>query len=233
MSYTDKNGSSKVCSIHQPVFMPYLGVIDKIWNSDTFVALDDVQYVRRGYVNRNKILTQDGVQWLTIPVKKMTRDALISEIEIDFSVDWQNKMYHTIQHAYSKAPYYAEVMEVIGQLFTTKHSVLSSVNMDLLKNILAYLGIHAPFSFVYSSEFPVIDDPSSRLADRTLRSGSSVYLSGENGREYLDLSKMGGVEVRYNEYTCKEYPQYNSKEFVPYLSVLDFLMNMGYNKDRL
>lgn len=215
-----------IVACHQPVFLPYLGVIRKIMDSDCFILLEDVQYVRRGYINRNKILIQGKPQWLTVPVKKASRETPINEIEISYDTDWRDKMLSTIEHVYKKAPYFSEVFPIIEDALKWKFAYLMYFNAYLLISILNYLEINT--KVCRSSQFDVYTlNPTDRLITLTKKVGGDTYLSGENGRKYMELDKFKDIKVEFQEYKIKPYPQFNSKEFVPYLSILDYMMNMG------
>ena len=215
-----------IVTAHQPTFLPYLGIVRKIIDSDYLVLLDDVQYVRRGFVNRNKIFTRDGEKWITVPVVKADRNAKINEIRIDYSTNWNEKMLSTIKHTYGNAPYYDEVSPLMNDLLRTHYDLLVDLNIHTLKTLCKYLGIDT--KMVCSSEYQLSDDPTERLVDAVNVLGGSTYLSGKNGIEYLDLSKFGSVHVEFQNYECKKYPQFNNRGgFAPYMSVLDYVMNMG------
>ena len=94
----------KTVSIHQPVYLPWLGFFKKIMSSDIFVFLDDVQYEKNGFQNRNKIRTYDGDMWLTVPVKAKSQ-TLLNEVSIDNSGNWSNKHIKSVFYNYSKTKY--------------------------------------------------------------------------------------------------------------------------------
>lgn len=219
-----------VVAAHQPVFLPYLGVVSKALKSDVLVVLDDVQYVRRGFMNRNRILRADGPHWLTVPVQKADRDVQLIDVAVSYDHPWVPAMFESVRHTYGKAPFYDEAMEVLSPL-THRTDWLRNLNTMLLLKVLRYYGWQG--SMVFSSRFPAVEDPTERLLDRTRRVGGSVYLSGPNGKEYMSEVE-GDVRVEFHDYACVEYPQVtNGGDFVPFMSVLDYMMNVGDSKAAL
>jgi len=211
--------------VHQPVFLPYLGVVGKIAHADGLVLLDDVQYVRRGFMNRNRILTKDGEHWLTVPVRKAPQDTQVKDIEISYETDWQRQMKRTLEMAYGKAPHFEATMAALQPLWVAKPNHLMDLNVLLLERVLKFFGVSVPVW--WSSDFPPVEDPTQRLLDRVERVGGTVYVAGANGKAYMELTGDERVKVQFEEYACPEYAQFNSTEFVPYLSVVDYMMNVG------
>ena len=93
-------------AIHQPEYIPWFHLFEKISLSDEFIFLDDVQYLRRGFQSRNKILTKHGEKWLTIPTIKNSREAKINQIVLDNSQEWQKKHFKVICESYRKSEYF-------------------------------------------------------------------------------------------------------------------------------
>ena len=209
---------------HQPVFLPYLGVFRKALDSDVFIVLNDVQFVKNSFMNRNKILTKQGESWLTVPVKKAPLDTLVYDIEVSYLKEWRRAMQRTLQETYGKASFFAEVMDVLAPVFE-EHAYMSDLNVELFGDVLQYFG--QPREFVYSSDFQPVKNATERLLVRTEQAGCDTYLAGKNGKEYMSSTNEQGIAIEFQDYECKEYPQFNSKVFVPSLSVVDYMMNMG------
>jgi hypothetical protein len=107
-----------ILSVHQPQYLPWIGYLDKVKKSDAFVFLDNVQYKKREFQNRNKIRTKEGWIWLTVPV--ITKDRYfqkIAEVEIDRTVDWRNDHWKSIEHSYAKAPFFAAYKERFAAIY--------------------------------------------------------------------------------------------------------------------
>jgi hypothetical protein len=208
------------------VFFPYLGIIDKIKQCDTFIFLDDVQFEAGGFQNRNKILTKDGVKWLTVPLKRPNYKMNLQQIEINYDTDWQYNMLGQLKYSYGKCPFFQEVFDLVNRLFGNKYQYLVELNIASMILLMQYFNIKCLVD--YSSKYP--DKPNEnndRIVYLTKQSGRKTYLSGINGKEYIDLNKFQDISLVYQEFAIKEYEQKWSDLFVPYMSVLDYMMQMG------
>ena len=121
----------KIISIRQPGYLPYIGFFKKIESVDNFVILDDVQYTRSGWDNRNKIKTHEGEMFLTIPVLNNTKK-MLNQVEIDYSKDWINKHKSTIKYQYKQAPFFDLYWKEIEEILEKSHKKLLDLNMDLI-----------------------------------------------------------------------------------------------------
>ena len=118
-----------ILTAHQPVYLPWLGLFHKIALADTFVFFDQVQYLPKDWMNRNKIKTTSGEIFLTVPVfTKGHREKKTSEIEINNNENWQNKHLKTIKLNYSKTPYYEEYIPFFEEVYSKKWVKLSQLN---------------------------------------------------------------------------------------------------------
>lgn len=224
LSRRPQPASFRVVTIHQPDFLPWLGFFDRWAKSDIYIVLDDVQFLRRGWHNRDKVKTPQGVQWLTIPTRKKGRyDQLIREVEIDYSSDWRYKHLETIRMSYHKAPAFDLIFPGLEEIYQTAPKMLMELNLSLLKFAASKLGIRIPT--VFASDFALMTKSSLRLLDLVQTVGGTVYLTGSGSVNYLDLELFvqAQVEVVIQEYPGQVYPQLHG-EFVPGLSVLDYLM---------
>ena len=219
-------------AIHQPQYMCYPGVIDKIDQADEFIFLDNVQFEKNEWQNRNRIKSHDGPQWLTVPVLiKGRSEQKISSVEIDPNVNWQRKHLNALKTNYIKASFYEQITDfALGSLYTFNWQLLASLNMAATETILEYMGVetkmHDASSFNIDNEHP--DD---RIINLVRKVGGDTYLAGVGGKDYMDLEryKVKGIHVEFQEFTCPEYPQLY-EPFIPNLSVLDMLFNCGSKK---
>lgn len=215
-------------AVHQPQYLPWLGYFDKIRRADFFVLLDNVQFKKNEWQNRNKIKTAQGWQWLTVPVKYKFPQ-LINEVIINNSVKWQHKQRHAILTNYKKAPCYHYLDAVFDEIFSHAWQSISQLNIRVVTMLTKILGIDTPL-FVASEigEFP--NDPDERLIAITKHFKADAYLAGSGGRQYMDLMKFRerGIEVLFQDY---RHPVYDQRfgEFVPYMSVIDLILNHGEN----
>lgn len=216
-----------VICIHQPDFLPWLGYFERLIRSDIFVVLDDVQYLRRGWQNRDRIKTDTGTDWLTVPVRKKGRyHQLISDVEIDHSRDWRRKHLSKLRAAYRDTAYFESVFDRLSQIYSQKHELLIELNMDLIGFLTEMLGISV--KTILSSELGVEGRSNAMLAEITKHVGGDTYLTGIGAREYLDEEVFAaqGISVQWQKF---EHPVYEQPHgaFIPKLSGVDCLFNCG------
>jgi hypothetical protein len=214
-----------VVTIHQPAYLPWLGYFDRIARSDLFIFLDNVQFERNSFTNRNLIKTADGAIWLTVPVHLQDHlNKAITEIEIDEHHDWRRKHLRAIEQNYRRAPCFFGNYEKLAAAYASKESRLSELCFTQLKFWLAELKIAT--RLVRASELPVQERKSDLVLALCKHFGASTYLSGPIGREYLQEQQFAaaGIEVRYHDY---EHPRYKQLygDFVPAMGVVDYWMN--------
>jgi len=213
-----------IVTIHQPDFLPWLGFFDRWQKSDTYIVLDDVQFLRRGWHHRDKIKAQKGVQWLTVPVlKKSCYHQTIKEVRINNEENWHCKHLKTIQVAYGKATNFDLVYGRLSEIYNKDYDLLISFNMNLLRLCSNMLGINT--TVVFASDFNVKSTGSRRLVDLVKSVGGEDYLTGSGSRDYLDeaIFKKEGINVCWQEFKNPVYKQLHGG-FEEMLSVLDFLM---------
>lgn len=215
-----------IVSVHQPHYLPWLGYFDKIDCADTFVLLDTVQYEIRGWQNRNNIKTAHGKQLLTVPVNH-EYDSPIDEVIIDNTRRWAKKHISAIRMNYSKARFFSQYAGSIEGLYSKDWENLSELNAGMLSFFVREIGIDT--DIVKASELEVhSDEPNDRIARIVAQAGGDVYLSGSGAREYYreEPYRRAGVRVVFQEFETADYPQLYG-EFIPGLSVIDALFNLG------
>jgi hypothetical protein len=212
------------------MFLPWAGYFDIMARSDTFIMLDNVQYTKADWRNRNRIKTSDSVVWLTVPVHSRGHlDKNINEIKIDNGSQWKNKHRASLEHSYKRAPFYDEVMELLGDAYSESHTLLVDLNMDLLRRVVQYLSLDT--KIMMSSDMPSSGTKSERLISLLNEVGAKRYLSGPAAKSYLREDTFGaeGIEVVWHDYRHPYYNQQWMKRqgFVSHLSVIDLLFNHG------
>jgi len=215
-------------AVHQPQYLPWLGYFEKILKADIFVLLDNVQFKKNEWQNRNRIKTAQGWQWLTVPVKYKFPQ-LINEVTINNTVRWQHKQGQAILTNYKKAPCYHYLDEFFDEIFSYAWQSISQLNIRVVTRLAKILGIHTPIFVVSDLEdFP--NDADERLVAITEHFKGDTYFAGIGGRQYMDLIKFRakGVDVIFQDY---KHPVYGQRfgEFVPYMSVIDLILNHGEN----
>jgi len=214
-----------VITIHQPNYMPWPGFFHKWLLADTFVLLDTVQYHKNEWQNRNRIKTAQGERWITVPVTYRFPQR-ICEVGIA-QQPWAKKQISSIELAYAKSPYLDTYWQPIKQILQQKHQHLASLNIALIRTLGDMLGCTAPLKI--ASQLPIREDePSKRLIAMTRYLRGDTYLSGAEGRHYLNTQAFAqaGVSLMFQVCRPPTYPQMHGN-FIPYLSVLDVLLNIG------
>lgn len=219
--------------ISQPRYLPFVPYLQRLKNADLFVFLDDVQRQSRGYENRNKILTQRGVTWVTLPIASSSR-ALICNSQID-GLGWLCSHRHHIENAYSSHKFYSK--EAVDYFFRDLPIMQGdnsfSVNViAMLLNICHFFGFDP--SWVESSSLNVSHSRGGplHLADIAREVYATEYISGANGKEYgVGVAFEGVCPVVYHNPSSTIYSQPFSDDHVPFLAFIDELFSTG--KDAL
>jgi hypothetical protein len=215
--------------IHQPQYLPYLGFFHKLVQGDIFIAMDDVEFLRRGLQHRNKVKTQQGEQWLTVPVLHQQKQ-LINEVSINADFPWTRKHWQTLKTNYSPAPYFETYAQELRDFFNREWSSLCQLNMVLIQWVMDVLEIKKPI--VYSSTLAVEGYKSELLINLSKAVGADTYVSGSGGRDYMDLSMFdaANVKVVWQEFSPPSYSQlFPETGFFPNLSIIDVLFCCGPN----
>lgn len=219
-----------IVTIHQPEHLPWLGFFNKMANADEIIILDNVQY-RKGYFqNRNKILINGEGRYIGVPVKhKDHLNKTIADMEIysDKEWPWKKKYLKAIEYNYKRHPYFNQYFPFFEDLLGKDIISLYEFNMQIIAYFAKELEIST--KMVRASDLSPEGNKSDLILDLSKRAGAKVYLSGPSGRDYLDLPKYDkeNIEVWFNDFVHPAYFQKGSGEFVSYLSTLDLLMNVG------
>lgn len=213
-------------AVNQSNYIPWRGYFDIIASVDLFVFYDDLQYTKGDWRNRNRIKTAQGAKWITVPVVYKQLDKLICETEICNDADWQGDHLNQWHLHYSKAPFFDDVLGILDQLGRDENLTISQLNIRLIREVCAYLGIKTPM--VMSSEFNLSGAKTARLVDLLRQTGCSSYLSGPNGDNYLDkeMFRENGLRLYYKTYDYEPYPQLWGP-FEGAVTVLDLIANCG------
>jgi hypothetical protein len=215
-----------IVSIHQPQYLPWLGYFDKIAGCDIFIFLDNVQFKKNEWQNRNKIKTDQKWQWLSVPVIHKFGQR-INEVEINNTVRWGKKHLQALATNYSKTPFFKEHLDFFEKTYKREWKRLLDINLHLIHYLVKALGLSNK-KFRMASEYQSREGPTERLVDLCKLVGADIYLSGQDGAKYLDLDefKKEGIQVVFQSYKHPLYPQLFG-DFEPYLSVVDLLFNCG------
>ncbi|OOB80306.1 MAG: hypothetical protein BEN19_05665 [Epulopiscium sp. Nuni2H_MBin003] len=195
---------------------------------DTFVFLEDVQYTKRDWRNRNKILINGTPKWITVPIKQLAFEQKICDTNIFTIENWQQKHYKMLQSAYSKSPYYKEYKLMLDDIYIKKEWIsLSELNIYSTKLICNELGINT--KFINSADLKTTGTKDDKLIDICNRLGATHYLSGPSAKNYIDPNKFikNNIILEYIEYDYPPYLQYKGEFITHNVSILDVLFNCG------
>jgi hypothetical protein len=212
----------------QPYFFPYLGHFHLINSVEKWVVFDTAQYIRHGWVNRNRILhPKSGWQYVTVPVAKHSRDTAIKDIQISFNEDWKEKILGQLRHYQKQAPFYDETISFVEDCLSVNESSLARLNVSILDKVCSRLDVK--FSYSYFSEMRLelgpIEGPGdwAFLISQAMR--ATEYINPPGGAHLFDPRRFedAGIKLRVQrfvnmEYTCGRY------DFVPDLSIIDHFM---------
>ena len=214
-------------TILQPSYLPWLGFFEQMSRSDKFVLLDDVQYTRRDWRNRNRVRVNEGWAWLTVPVLQKSRfSQTLIETRIDNSVPWRKKHLQTLRQHYCKAPFFENYFPRCQHIYEKDWSFLFDLCLETIQLLKEEIGIETPL--LRSSQMKTSGEKTERLLSICGELGATHYLSGEAARDYIVEEEFSrkGIELEYQKYEHPVYPQ-RYPGFVPYLSAIDLLFNCG------
>ena len=214
--------------ITQSNYIPWKGYFDNINQVDVFVIYDDMQYTKRDWRNRNKVKTEHGLKWLSIPVEvkgkyhQKINETLVADPK------WGANHWNTMRHAYRNAPCFAEVKDHFEELFLNPVSDnLSHINQSLIERVNSYLGIEVEMR--RSEEFELEEGKTERMVGICEQLGATDYYTGPAAQGYMEEEcfTQRGVNVHYFDYAG--YPEYEQVhgDFEHGVTILDLLFHMG------
>lgn len=221
-----------VVAIHQPNFFPWLGYFDKIRRADTFIFLDDVQYQKTGgsWSNRIKVLINGEGRWITAPVERSFQGVRnINEMIFVSEGDWRGRILKSLAATYKRMPFFAEILSFIEPLVQNPQDNVAEYNIHAIKSLVSALG-YSTNSLIRSSDLLTSSSATERLIELTGHVRGAEYLCGGGASNYQEdeVFERVGIKLTYQNFLHPAYPQFGSKEFVPGLSIVDALMNLGF-----
>ena len=183
--------------IRQPGYLPNLGFFKKIQSCDTFVFLDDIQFVKDRFDNRNRIRTKDGTTWLTVHVKRPVFKKNLNEILITNDIDWQRNHLNIIEEAYHATPFFTTYWYSLQKILDKNWTKLIDLNIELIRYFMSALNLMT--CTVNSSTLKKSSNRSQRLLDICKHLDASCYISGISGKDYLDekIFHNSGIKIIY------------------------------------
>lgn len=215
-------------AVMQPYLFPYIGYFQLIAAVDKFVLFDDVNYINKGWINRNRILVNGAAHLFTIPLIAASQNKLINDIEVDPADKWRSKLLRTIEMSYSRAPYFKDVFPLVQAIINNRAVNLSRYVYFSIENIARYLGVTTEVvasSRKYANQELKAQE---RIIDICLRENAEEYLNPIGGLELYSKEKFveKGLKLFFIKTQEITYTQLG-KDFVPWLSIIDVLMFCG------
>ncbi len=213
---------------HQPNYLPWLGFFDKMRSADVFIIEDNVQYEQQGFTNRNRIMTADGIRWLSVPVEHANKPLPISEVRIanKGEPEWGSRHWLTLKHNYCRTPYWQDFSEFFRDTYDREWDLLIDLNMHLIRGIMVFLKIDKPL--VFSSSLGAEGKKTELIIAQCKQVGADTQLSGSGCRDYIDSKRFDeeGIRLVFQEFRHPVYAQ-TCPGFLPNLSVVDYLFCAG------
>ncbi len=216
-------------AIMQPYFFPYIGYLQLVACADHFVLLDDVQYIRHGWINRNRMLKPGGGwQYITVPLQSHGRDILIRDVMCKNGRDWKDLILRQIEHYRKRAPFYESTRRVIEEGLAAEERSVCLLNRRCLESVCRYLHLSTPISV--SSEMKLDYAGVSGAGDWALeiskQLGADTYINPVNGRDLFDPATYAkaGITLHFQSHPSFTYSQRNPAPFEADLSILDVMM---------
>lgn len=215
--------------IMQPYFFPYIGYFSLIKHTDQFILFDPVQFIRHGWIERNRTLKQnEGWQYIQAPLVKHDQATLIKDIKINNTTDWKGKILAQIQHYKKKSPYYFATLKVLNEIFSKEYDDIVSFNHTSLLKVCEYLEINTQmdiFSDMHLEIEPVNAPDEWALNICKAVDGTTEYWNPIGGTSFFDKTKYekAGLNIQFQQMNLEPYDQ-NRETFEAGLSIIDVMM---------
>lgn len=217
--------------IMQPYFFPYIGYISLIKHTNRFILLDDVQFMRHGWIERNRILKPgEGWQYISVPLKKYSSKTLIKDVKINHAVDWRSRIIRQLEHYRKRAPYFNQTINIVENALSLDTDSITEINKNVLITLCKYLGVDANIS-VFSDLEIAINKPNApdEWALNICKSIGEVteYRNPMGGQSFFDKNKysQNGINLAFHNIHIRPYQQFNNMpHFESDLSIIDVMM---------
>ena len=216
----------KTVVISQPMYFPWVGMLEQMRLADVFVHLDDAQFSKGGFFNRVQLKTAAGTPWFTVPLAENKRGQLLNEMRMA-EHDWRRKQLATLKQTYAAAPHVEEMLGLVESVFKNEHESLAALSAASVEMLAEFFEI-IPKEIHWSSAMGVEGTGSARVLAVCEALGAERYVTGHGAREYLNHESFeaAGIRVEYLDYQKREYPQLHGA-FTPFVSALDLAANCG------
>ena len=220
--------------IMQPYFFPYLGYFSLIKHTDRFILFDTVQFIRHGWIERNRILNPNGDwQYIKVLLVKFSQSTIIKDIQINNNFGWREKIFAQLQHYKKKAPNYTIVIELLEDIFSADYFDIVSLDLNSLIKVADYLGINTSIEVFSSMGLAIekVNAPDEWALNICKALGNvEEYWNPPGGASFFDKVKYekAGIKLKFHSIKLTEYIQRQSI-FIPGLSIIDVMMFNSIN----
>ena len=236
--------------------MPYIGYFQAINAVDKYILYGNVNFEKKSWANRNRLMQRNGtIEPMVVPLKKKSSNALIKDIYIDYSTDWQRRLLRSIQTNYGKAPYFEETFSLLNAILSKQYETLMELNTESIKAVAQHLGITTEIE-TDNSRFDDMEEKLrnidstfdvfpymlktcpvrkvARVIEMCKREDSNHYINAIGGMELYNKDEFAqyGIQLEFIKTNNIVYEQFNNT-FEPYLSIIDVLMHNGKEKTKL
>jgi len=209
----------------QPYFFPYIGYFQLIDSVDLFVVYDDVNYIKKGWINRNNIQVNQQPHLFSIPLQSVSQNKLINEIAIDGNPVWKTTLLKTIAQSYKKAPFFDTVFPLVEDIIGNDEPNLALYCSNSLQKVCDYLQIKTRFATSSEIEKDNTLKGQDKILELCRKLGATTYINAIGGIELYDKAVFfeAGIGLHFLKTSPVSYRQLND-EFLPWLSIIDVLM---------
>ncbi|MDE4453835.1 WbqC family protein [Psychrobacter sp. DAB_AL62B] len=211
-----------ILAVMQPYLFPYIGYYQLVYASSIFIFYDDVNFIKQSYINRNNILANGKALRFTLPVLGASSNVPIESLEYSDG----KKILRTIAQAYSKSPYFYDVFSMIESVFSQENRSVTHINRMSIQVVFEYLNIDKKLLTASQINYDRTQERADRLLELSKMHSCDQYINSQGGKKLYQKGyfEEQGVELNFIETEIQPYSQ-NSDEFIPYLSMIDILMN--------
>ncbi len=221
-------------AIMQPYIFPYLGYYQLVSAVDEFVFFDDVNYINKGWINRNQLLQQNRPLKFSVPLVEASQNKMINEIALYDYIGWRKSFLKTVEMNYKKAPYFQFVFKWLNDFLFLKDYLL--INDLAAESIMSVAGLlELPTQFKYSSSLDYKSDANNgeqKVIKICKLLGGERYINPTNGRDLYNKEHFNASNIQLKFMNMQEinYLQFKAHQFVPHLSIIDVLMFNGQDQ---
>jgi hypothetical protein len=214
-------------AVMQPYLFPYLGYYQLVNAVDKFIFFDDVNYIKKGWINKNNILLNNAAYKFAVPVKDASQNKLINQIELSDYVNWCDKFLRTIEMGYKKAPHFVVAFELISRILKQPYQTISDVAQKSVTEIAGYLNFKTIFETSGEIKYNTnAETGQEKVLEICKVKGANTYINPTNGRDMYnkEIFAQNNMELYFIQMHELRYKQFAPEIFVPFLSIIDVLM---------